>query len=241
MILIGLILRNKTRHIKKDYRMKRIIIALIVITSLSLVGYAGFELYRFAQEMRNDKVTDSLVLLKDGDIIFQTSNSRQSKAIQLATNSKYSHMGIIYKEGDKLFVFEAVQPVKLTPLKDWIKRGVQGHYVVKRLKNADTILTPDVVKKMKVVGKQFVGKSYDLCFGWSDKRIYCSELVWKIYKEAAGVEVGTLQHLSDFDLSNEFVKKIMRERYGDNIPLNEIVISPASMFESDKLETVIER
>jgi len=33
----------------------------------------------------------------NGDIIFQTSRSSQSKAIQLATNSKYSHMGIIYE------------------------------------------------------------------------------------------------------------------------------------------------
>jgi hypothetical protein len=29
-----------------------------------------------------------------GDILFQTSKSAQSKAVQLATKSKYSHMGI---------------------------------------------------------------------------------------------------------------------------------------------------
>ena len=32
---------------------------------------------------------------RSGDIIFQTSKSSQSKAIQIATNSKYSHMRII--------------------------------------------------------------------------------------------------------------------------------------------------
>jgi hypothetical protein len=69
--------------------------------------------------------------LQNGDIIFQTSKSGQSKAIQLATGSKYSHMGIVYKQGNDFFVYEAVQPVKLTPLKDWIKRGENGHYVVK--------------------------------------------------------------------------------------------------------------
>jgi hypothetical protein len=41
-------------------------------------------------------------------------------------------MGIIYKQAGKYFVFEAIQPVKLTPLNDWIKRGKDGHYVVKR-------------------------------------------------------------------------------------------------------------
>lgn len=34
--------------------------------------------------------------LQDGDIIFQTSQSSQSQAIQLVTKSKYSHMGIIF-------------------------------------------------------------------------------------------------------------------------------------------------
>src|SRR5690606_9813334 len=80
--------------------------------------------------------------LQDGDIIFHTSTSSQSKAIQAATHSKYSHMGIIYHMDNGIYVFEAVQPVKLTPLKDWIKRGKGQHYVVKRLKNAEKILTP---------------------------------------------------------------------------------------------------
>ncbi len=33
---------------------------------------------------------------KDGDIIFQSSQSSQSKAVEQATNSPYSHMGIIF-------------------------------------------------------------------------------------------------------------------------------------------------
>ena len=34
--------------------------------------------------------------LRNGDIIFQSSKSNQSKAVELATRSPYSHMGIIY-------------------------------------------------------------------------------------------------------------------------------------------------
>lgn len=110
--------------------------------------------------------------LKDGDLIFHTSTSSQSKAIQAATHSKYSHMGIIYRKDNQIYVFEAVQPVKLTPLEDWIKRGEGQHYVVKRLKNADKILTPAVIQKMKEEGYKYLGKSYDLYFEWSDERIY---------------------------------------------------------------------
>jgi uncharacterized protein YycO len=176
--------------------------------------------------------------IQNGDIIFQTSLSAQSKAIQLATESKYSHMGIIYKNGNHFFVFEAIQPVKLTPLDKWIARGQNGKYVIKRLKNADQILTPTTLAKMKQIGNTFIGKNYDLTFEWSDDKIYCSELVWKIYKRATGIEIGKLQKLSDFNLSHEVVKKKMKERYGHKIPTEEIVISPAAMFDSNLLITV---
>jgi len=176
--------------------------------------------------------------LHNGDLIFQTSTSAQSQAIQLATKSKYSHCGIIYKDGADYFVFEAVQPVKRTPLEDWIARGEDGHYVVKRLKD-DSVLTPAALQKMKAQGEALAGKDYDLYFEWSDDRIYCSELIWKVYKEGAGVEIGKLQQLKDFDLSHPAVQQKLKERYGNNIPEQEKVISPAAMFESEVLYTVI--
>ncbi len=177
--------------------------------------------------------------LKDGDIIFQSSTAGQSKAIQLATKSKYSHCGIIYKDGDNFYVYEAIQPVKMTPLKDWVARGDNGHYVIKRLKN-DAILTPEILTRMRTEGKKYIGKDYDRYFEWSNDRIYCSELVWKVYKDGAGVEVGKLQELKEFDLSNSVVSSLAKERYGDNIPLNETVISPSAIFNSDLLVTVQE-
>jgi hypothetical protein len=178
--------------------------------------------------------------LRDADIIFHESRSSQSRPIQLATKSRYSHMGIVYRQDGQWFVYEAVQPVKLTPLQTWIARGRDGHFVVKRLRNS-AVLTPAVLKRMRAAGKQFQGKPYDLYFEWDAKRIYCSELVWKIYKEAAGVEIGQLQRLSEFDLSHPEVRAKMEERYGSRIPLNEPVISPAAMYESDELVEVARR
>ena len=42
-------------------------------------------------------------------------------------------------------------------------------------------------------------------------------------------------------LLDDAVKNKMKERYGHKIPLNEKVISPAAMFESDKLVTIEEK
>ena len=225
--------------------MKKTLLTILTIGILAFLAYWGTEMYQFAGGVKKDTVRLENFKLKqtiqNGDIIFQTSKSNQSRAIQLATDSKYSHMGIIYENDGHFFVYEAVQPVKLTPLSEWINRGEKGHYVIKRLKNADQVLTNAILTKMKQVGEQFKGKSYDIYFEWSDDKIYCSELVWKIYKQAADIEIGQLEKLSDFDLTNEIVQTKMKERYGDNIPMDEKVISPAAMFNSDKLVTVEEK
>ena len=182
--------------------------------------------------------TDFKSLAENGDIIFHTSRSSQSKAIQIATKSKYSHMGIIYINDGKYYVYEAIQPVKLTPLDEWIKRGENEHFVIKRLKNSKSILTKEKMQKLKKAGEKYNGKNYDIYFEWSDDKIYCSELVWKMYKEATGLEIGKLEKLKDFDLPDKIVKSKITERYGNNIPMNEPVISPESMFNSELLNTV---
>ena len=187
------------------------------------IAYWGTELYQFTDGVKKDAVRlESFKLeqeVNNGDIIFQTSKSSQSKAIQLATNSQYSHMGIIYENDGQFFVYEAVQPVKLTPLSEWINRGKNGHYVIKRLENADQVLTNSTLTKMKQNGGQFKGRPYDIYFEWSDDKIYCSELVWKIYKQAADIEIGQLEKLSDFDLTNEIVHMKMKERNKENVSL----------------------
>lgn len=212
---------------------------LPILFSLTLLGgFWALQIFSNAPKTPAAVTASQLGDLKNGDLIFQTSLSSQSKAVQLATKSKYSHCGIVYQEGSKFYVFEAVQPVKRTPLQQWIARGQGGKYVVKRLKNADQVLTPAVLKKMKQVGDQFNGKKYDLTFEWSDDKIYCSELIWKVYQRATGLEIGKLEKLGSFDLTSDVVKKKMKERYGNKVPLEEPVISPAAVFESEWLVTV---
>lgn len=187
----------------------------------------------------NDNLSDSelLSIVENGDIIFQVLESSQSKAIQLATGSDYSHVGIIYIEDGQAFVYEAVGPVRLIPLRQFINQGKNSHYVIKRLQNRE--LRANEIENMKEVGFRYKGKAYDFVFEWTDDKIYCSELVWKIYKQGCGIEVGEMQKLKDFDLSHPAVQEKLKERYGDNVPYEEKVISPGAMFDSELLETVI--
>ncbi|MGN7916030.1 YiiX family permuted papain-like enzyme [Lysobacter antibioticus] len=173
--------------------------------------------------------------VRDGDVIFHVSRSSQSQAIQRATGSRYSHMGVILHRDGQPYVFEAIDPVTYTPLQRWIARGSGGHYVLKRLR---TPLTAQQATKLRGAAEAFRGRRYDLAFEWSDQRIYCSELVWKMYDRALGVRIGTLQPLRSFKLDDPAVKAKLRERYGERVPLAEPVISPAAMFDSPLLTTV---
>lgn len=210
-------------------------VLLLSVTAILLIGTLSFkEKPLFLRKAINETV------LKEGDIIFQTSNSGQSLAVQKATHSKYSHCGILFLQGKDWYVYEAVQPVKKTILSRWIQQGDGSKYVVRRLKD-DAVLTAEKITKMKEIYKGYDGKNYDLYFEWSDANLYCSELVWKLYKKGADIEVGELKKFGSFDLSSPEVKAIMKQRYGSNIPLDETVISPESIFNSELLKTVVEK
>lgn len=223
---------------------KLLFASLLVASSASLIAYPRLtaKLHRWqAQRQAAATTTPLAATLHEGDLIFHSSLSAQSQAIQLATHSPYSHCGLLYKKDGEWQVLEAVQPVKLTPLARWVARGQGQHFVVKRLRDAATALTPDALASLRAVGQPLLGRDYDLAFNWSDKQIYCSELIWKVYDRGLHRKLGQLQQLRDFDLSHPVVQAKLRERYGARLPLSEPVISPASIFRSPALVTVVSR
>jgi len=178
-------------------------------------------------------------ILQNGDIIFQKSMSAQSHPIMVLTGSPYTHTGIIYRSGGELLVYEAAARVQFTPFEKWIKRGAGGHYVVKRLKK-EKFLTYENLLAMKKKGEQFYKKPYDIYFKWDDTEIYCSELVWKIYEQGMGVKLSLPEKFSDFDFTDPAVRELVKKRYPAGLPLDEPVVTPASLFDSPLLKTVLE-
>jgi hypothetical protein len=173
---------------------------------------------------------------RDGDIIFQSSPSRQSAAIEEATQSPYSHCGIIFYENNVAYVYEAVQPVGKRRLDEWIESGVNAEFVVKRL---DTVqLTENKIKALKSYAIEQFGKNYDGKFNWSDKEMYCSELVYKCYWNACQIKLATPKPLREFNIDGPIVRKIMKERYENDIPYDEPMISPDQLVNSRLLITV---
>lgn len=176
--------------------------------------------------------TNPLPTFQDGDLIFQHSASAQSTAVQQATNSYYSHCGIIFYMEGKPFVFEAIEPIGVRSLEAWIASGKDQKYAVYRLKNQS--LTASQLSAMKTYLKAQLDKHYDSGFNWSDKEMYCSELVFKTYK-CIGVELCKPKALRDFNLESPQVRRIMQQRYGTSIPYDEPMVSPGQIAESNLL------
>lgn len=172
---------------------------------------------------------------QDGDLIFQHSASAQSTAVQLATSSYYSHCGIIFYLEGKPYVFEALEPVGVRSLADWIESGENQKYAVYRLKDKGLSLAQ--LNQMKAYLKSQLKKHYDLGFNWSDKEMYCSELAYKAY-QAAEIELCRPKSLRDFNLESPQVRRMMQQRYGAEIPYDEPMVSPGQLSESALLYRV---
>jgi hypothetical protein len=175
--------------------------------------------------------------VQDGDIIFQTSRSSQSEAVQLATDSPFSHVGIITIQDGEPMVYEAISTVKATPLADWIRRGEGGKYRLMRLKQP---LTQEQVQAMNVVGRLHQRKRYDLRFDWSDQKMYCSELVWKMYKAGAGIELAGLRPMDSYKLGDPKVRVLIQARWGDDVNWKEPMVAPSDLANSPLLEVVVD-
>ncbi len=177
--------------------------------------------------------------LRDGDLVFQRSRSRQSAAVALATRSSLTHMGVVFLDGGEPWVLEAVEPVKRTPFESWRRRGEGGRIWVKRLRDANAILTPEKVARMRELGQSWLGRHYDMQFRWDDERFYCSELVYKLYERGAGVSIGRVQRAGEMALGHPGVQRKMRQRFGDRgFSPDEPVVTPQAMFDDPRLVLV---
>jgi len=169
--------------------------------------------------------------LRTGDVVFQTSRSRQSAPIQRATKSPWSHVGVVERTARGLFVIEAIQPVSRTPWERWRRRGEGGRVRVMRPRALDEAAAGRVI----AAAKRFLGRPYDPWFRWDDERIYCSELVTKAFARGAGIELGRRQSVGE--LAIEGLETELRRRFG-RIPGDLVLVSPASLAADEDLGLV---
>ena len=142
--------------------MRKIVIILLVILLCSACRRGG-----------------DLSSLREGDILFIETTSFQSKFIKMGMLSIWSHCGIAVNTPEGVQIMEADTTVRILPVERFIAKSVGGKYIIKR---------PEQQLTQPINKEKWLGKWYDLKFSFDNNEVYCSELVWLIYKEQ-GIEL----------------------------------------------------
>jgi len=175
-----------------------------------------------------------------GDVLLIQSQSAQSPALREGTGSPWTHVGVVVQVPNQTewFVAEASSGIEVTPLARFLAKSQGGTFVLRRVKGGltdaqKTTLVPALLA--------FGGKPYDIYFEWSDDAIYCSELVFKAFERALGLQIGAVQMFRDLRLDGPLVRALIRARYtsrGRPFDPTESIVTPVSQLDSQVLETI---
>lgn len=182
--------------------------------------------------------------LRSGDIVFQDSSphSGQAGPIKALTRSDWSHCGIYFERPNGgPIVVDGNGRGDAVSWQNWRDNGAGGRFAAYRLRNQ---LSDEQVRGLRTAATRYDGRPYDFKFAWGDAEIYCSELIWKAYRDALGLEVGRIQRLKDFDLRSPLaLPLIKRDRGWGSVAIaeahgDERVVSPQAIADSNLLERI---
>lgn len=181
--------------------------------------------------------------LREGDIVFIHSTSAQAPAIEEATGSDWTHVGVLVSRDKAWYVAEAARTVTLTPLPEFIARSSGGDYAVKRLKAWGKSPDKKALSRLKKWLSGEMGKKYDIYFEWSDEAMYCSEYVWKAYSYSLRGRpvISPPQRFSDMKLDGPRAQELFTKRYaaaGKKLAPEEPIVTPVALFNSPLLQSV---
>lgn len=217
----------------------RAILVVLVILLVALGAWARSRYWEPAIRQRScERILKRLEpTLRPGDVLFQMSRSRQSRAISKATGSLWTHCGLVFFRQGRWQVLEASKTVRWTPLSEWIERGEDLRLEVRRVDSQVVLLNSSRLDTLERSAARYLGKPYDHVFGWSDSAIYCSELAWKVFR-SAGVDLGSVQTLRDLDLSSPEAKDLVQRRTPLGIRWEDTLVTPEALRSSARLHLV---
>lgn len=165
----------------------------------------------------------------EGDVIFIQSQTQQAAALREATGSVWTHVGIIVKKNSKWHVAEAIGPLKMTPINDFINRSKNKSFKIFRYKH---FKPATMLKQLYAVLPKY-NKPYDIYFEFTEERIYCSELTYHVFKDVTEFEMGRIQKMKEMRLEGPYVQALIEKRLTDTgreLNPEELIITPVSQM-----------
>ncbi len=170
---------------------------------------------------------------QEGDIVFQSlPHGDLVDAIEGISRSPYSHCGVVVRVGGRWWVIEAIGTVQRAPLFSWVQRGRSSAFAAYRLREAHRAKIPAFIVELH----RFLGRLYDCRYEMDDDKIYCSELVYKAWKNATGEEMGKLVKLGEMNWKP--YEATIRKYEGGEPPLEREIITPKALTEAPQVYKV---
>ena len=178
--------------------------------------------------------------LREGDVIFSRIPNPLYRHVAAATGSTTSHVGILFRNpnGDWVVAESGVPLVRYVSLDNFIARSEDGWHVVRRLRMPPE---PCHVQALRAECDRHMGTLYHTGFRYESRRMFCSKFVHEVFRCALGVEIGELQTFAQLlDQRPKTALTFWRFWFFGRIPWARVTVTPASQFESPRLETVWE-
>lgn len=170
---------------------------------------------------------------REGDVVFQSlGGSPLKELIEGATESKFSHCGMVVRRNNQWMVIEAVGPVREITLPSWILRGVNSDFAAFRLDAKYDSQIPAIIAE----ARKFLGRPSDFRYRFDDENIYCSELVFKAFQNVTGERLGRVRKVRE--LNWQPYKVFIEELEGGPVPLDRDLITPRDLSEAWQLRLV---
>ena len=173
---------------------------------------------------------------QEGDLVFQSlPHGRLVDTIEGVSESRWSHCGIVIKEGEDWRVLEAIGPVRKVALDTWIGQGRGYGFVAYRPREEHRSAIPDVI----AAAEAQLGKPYDMAYEFDSEKIYCSELIHMAWLEATGKRLGEVQKLGELNWK-PYEQHILSLARISKVPLEREMITPVALTRAPELELVHE-
>lgn len=196
----------------------------VIVAVLLAVGFY-YRLDRIALYMLSDK--------QEGDVLMQSlPHSELVDAIESASQSPWSHCGILVRRDGHWQVAQALGNVHYTPLIEYLIQDRDLRVASYRVQG---ITGEQRAQLQPGIGK-LLGKPYDINYEPDDRKIYCSELVWKVYDRELGIHWGAWEAFGALNWQpvEAFVRTVERGK----LPLDRMMITPVGLTRTDRVVQV---
>jgi hypothetical protein len=175
---------------------------------------------------------DAAGRLAPGDLVFIALDGMFGRAVREVTGSPAAHVGIVAERESHLTVIHASGMVKEEPLERFLSYGT-GVYAARRYPFA----TDDARRAFVWTARSFLGVGYDRKFRIDNDTIYCSELVYRSFKDHLGLVPMELKPMRWGGASPE-ARDFLIQFVGGPLPEGEPGVSPVHYLVAPGFTTV---